>query len=182
MSVESEEGKGSTFTVRVAVGDIDNIEMVTSEPVSEPVVQASLEDDVQLDCHILIVDDRRDVRFLARHFLSDAGATVSEAEDGEVGVAAIKQSLAEGPVFDLVVLDMQMPRLDGYQAAKAMRQVGYTAPIIALTADAMHGDMAHCLEAGCNDYLSKPIDRSEFLMKVKQYLESNERADSSAQK
>jgi len=72
---------------------------------------------------------------------------------------------------DLVILDMQMPNLDGYQSARKFRDLGYRAPIIALTADAMQGDMNKCLQSGCNDYLSKPIDKSAMLKKVFEMLD-----------
>jgi CheY-like chemotaxis protein len=65
---------------------------------------------------------------------------------------------------------MQMPGLDGYSAASRLRALGFDRPIIALTADAMHGDMNRCLESGCNDYLSKPIDREKLLTMVQHYL------------
>ncbi|HRX79237.1 MAG TPA: response regulator, partial [Pirellulaceae bacterium] len=128
---------------------------------------------IALDCRILVVDDRRDVRFLSGKFLRDAGATVSEAEDGELAVAAVAESMSNGDTYDLVLLDMQMPKLDGYGAAKAIRRLGYTNPIIALTADAMQGDMKRCIDSGCNDYLSKPINKALMLTKVKAYVEND---------
>eukprot|EP00913_Durusdinium_trenchii_P028383 g26611.t1 len=171
VGVESEEGEGSTFTVTIAVGDIDNVQWILPEPIPETVPQPLPTETIRLDCQILVVDDRRDVRFLSRKFLGDAGAVVSEAEDGELAVKAVKEALSNGRVFDLIVLDMQMPKLDGYATAKALRELGFTGPIIALTADAMHGDMTRCIEAGCNDYLSKPIDKLELLNKARTHVE-----------
>lgn len=124
-----------------------------------------------IDADILIVDDRRDIRFLSNTFLTKAGARVSEAEDGEVAIRAVQQSLDDDKPYRLILLDMQMPRMDGYETAQQLRRLGFTGPIIALTADAMQGDMHRCLEAGCNDYLSKPIDRQVMLKKVHYYLE-----------
>lgn len=168
---ESEEGKGSTFTVFIAVGNPEATEMVKPRIESEPLIETPEKSFVALDCRILVVDDRRDVRFLSRKFLSDAGADVTEAEDGELAVVAVTESLSNGSTFDLIILDMQMPKLDGYQTAKTLRKLGYTGPIIARTADAMHGDMSKCIEAGCNDYLSKPIDKVELLKKAEAYVE-----------
>ncbi|MFY9253978.1 MAG: response regulator [Fuerstiella sp.] len=127
---------------------------------------------IRLQCPILVVDDQRDVRFLSRRFLSDAGAKVSEAEDGEQAVAMMSKSMEDGCPFDLVVLDMQMPKLDGYETAVQLRALGYTRPIIALTADAMQGDMSRCIASGCNNYLSKPIDKSALLNMIEDYLNS----------
>ena len=115
---------------------------------------------------MLVVDDRRDIRYLSKHILTKSGATVEECEDGLIAVEHMSVSLNEGRVPDLILLDMQMPNLDGYATAKAIRSLGYTGPIVALTADAMQSDMSNCLQAGCNDYLSKPIDRAQLLAKV----------------
>jgi len=78
--------------------------------------------------------------------------------------------MSQGSLFALILLDMQMPRLDGYATATHLRALGYIGPIIALTADAMQGDMSRCLESGCDDYLSKPIDKQKLLEKVVYFL------------
>ncbi len=164
--VESELGKGSTFTVTIATGEIEDARFV--DPVAQTAhdfVYAN-DSDVSLNCRLLVVDDRRDIRFLTKRLLTGAGADVTEAEDGEVAVALVQKGIEDGDGFDLILLDMQMPRLDGYQTAKVLRELGYDKPIIALTADAMQGDMSRCIESGCNDYLSKPIDKTLLLNTV----------------
>jgi two-component system CheB/CheR fusion protein len=123
------------------------------------------------------VDDRRDVRFLSRRLLIKAGATVTEAEDGMEAVEFVKGMKESRTEFDLVLLDMQMPRMDGYQTARILRQLGFSKPIIALTADAMHGDMNRCLESGCDDYLSKPIDSNALLEMVRRHTQNNTATD-----
>ncbi|WP_197454706.1 PAS domain S-box protein [Stieleria varia] len=163
ISVQSELGKGSTFTVSIVIGESQHVSLVnpvadTPEPHSTTSSSA-----VHLSCHVLVVDDRRDIRFLSKRFLTSAGATVDEAEDGEVAIAKVTHAIEQGRPYDLILLDMQMPRLDGYTTAKALRQLGFAEPIIALTADAMQGDMKRCLESGCDDYLSKPIDKTQLL-------------------
>lgn len=170
ISVDSEKDKGSTFTVSIAVGDVGDVELIQPKLTAEPNPDAANTDHIKLDCHILVVDDQRDIRFLSRKFLSDAGAKVSEAEDGELAVVAVSNSLQGGTPFSLVLLDMQMPKLDGYETALQLRSLGYTGPIIALTADAMQGDMSRCIACGCNDYLSKPIDKAALLTMVDDYL------------
>ena len=170
ITLRSEPGRGSTFSFAIATGDMTDIQLI------EPPLDAVEEDsplpgfDRQLKCHVLVVDDRRDVRFLAKHLLTKAGADVTEAEDGRKAVAAIRQMMDGGPAFDLVLLDMQMPRLDGYQTAARLRKMGFRTPIIALTADAMHGDMDRCLSSGCDAYLSKPIDAELLLNMVADYI------------
>ncbi|MFG0263453.1 MAG: response regulator, partial [Novipirellula sp. JB048] len=77
----------------------------------------------------------------------------------------------KGDSYDLILLDMQMPKLDGYQTAERLRRMGCAGPIIALTADAMQGDMPRCIESGCNDYLSKPINKTVMLQMVRHYVD-----------
>ncbi|QDV67992.1 Autoinducer 2 sensor kinase/phosphatase LuxQ [Rosistilla carotiformis] len=173
ISARSTVGVGSTFTVRVATGKIVDSDLVDYDPIDRALETGTTVDaDAMhaLTCHVLIVDDRRDIRFLSRHILTQSGATVDECEDGLVAVEYITQCLTNGDSPDLILLDMQMPKLDGYSTAKEIRALGYSGPIIALTADAMQGDMNKCLEAGCNDYLSKPIDRSIMLQKIAEML------------
>jgi len=117
---------------------------------------------------MLVVDDRRDIRFLSKMLLTKAGATVDECEDGQLAVEHMTDCIDQPNCPDLVLLDMQMPNLDGYETARALRKLGYAGPIIALTADAMQGDMNECIEAGCNDYLSKPIDATLLVQKVEE--------------
>ena len=91
---------------------------------------------------------------------------MNECEDGILALEHVSQCASQNNWPDLILLDMQMPNLDGYSTAKALREHGYTRPIIALTADAMQSDMKRCISAGCDDYLSKPINKTELLLKV----------------
>ncbi|TWU46839.1 chemotaxis protein CheB [Rubripirellula reticaptiva] len=170
ISLESNLGEGSTFVVTIGTGSLDHIDMIDQSSEIDAKHPVSIHDEIRLSCHVLVVDDRRDIRFLSKRFLTAAGATVAEAEDGELAVEAVKKAQEAGKAYDLILLDMQMPKLDGYETAKALRRLGYTGPIIALTADAMQGDMNRCIESGCNDYLSKPIDKRLLLHKVKTYV------------
>ncbi|QDT09266.1 PAS domain S-box protein [Planctomycetes bacterium K23_9] len=164
--VESEVGHGSEFSISISVGDIAGVPMIF--PKKAPTVPQTAVPDhaVVLNSHILIVDDRRDIRFLGKRLLTKAGATVDEAEDGLLAVQYMRNRITDGQTPDLILLDMQMPNLDGYQTAQQIRALGYEGPIIALTADAMQGDMKRCIECGCNDYLSKPIDATRLVKLV----------------
>ena len=157
--VESELGKGSVFTVTIAAEKVSDVALVPSPTDDQLILSSPQSVGLQPGCKILVVDDRRDVRFLSKRLLTDAGAAVTEADNGEVAVATVIAGIERGESFDLILLDMQMPKLDGYATAKVLRKLGYTNPIVAMTADAMQGDMTRCIACGCNDYLSKPIDK-----------------------
>jgi len=108
---------------------------------------------------ILVVEDGVDNQRLIKHFLVKSGATVVAVTDGLEAIEAVAR---EGP-FDLVLMDMQMPNMDGYEATRRLRGTGYAAPIVALTAHAMSDDRERCLSVGCDDYATKPIDWSHLV-------------------
>jgi two-component system, sensor histidine kinase len=78
--------------------------------------------------------------------------------------------------FDLILMDMQMPHMNGYEATRALKQQGYETPIVALTANAMKGDDLKCIDAGCDDYLTKPIDHRELTRIIAKYLPAGQEA------
>ncbi len=168
--VESTVDAGSTFTLTIETGDVCGTRLIQSSDEEQRQADESIVEQIQLDANVLIVDDRRDIRFLSKHIVTKAGGRVAEAEDGLLAIETVIQSAAKGIIFDLILLDMQMPNLNGYETARQLRQLGYVGPIIALTADAMQGDMNKCLEAGCNDYLSKPIDKFAMLQKISEMI------------
>lgn len=166
----SRPGQGSTFWITASTGDLSQVSLV--DPIREMSLGALDPQSVkQLACRVLVVDDRRDVRYLAQHFLEEAGAVVETANDG---LEALEKVAAESKAFDLILLDMQMPKLDGYQCAAQLRERGFRQPIIALTANAMKGDREKCLSAGCDDYVAKPIDGRQLVMTVARHVERNE--------
>jgi PAS domain S-box-containing protein len=169
ISVVSEPGVGSTFTLKLDAGQTP-----TRSALPVPTTNGA-ESAVRLRkaCRLLVVDDRRDIRFLAGRILSSAGAHVEYAENGYEAVQLVESQLASPTLPDLILLDMQMPRMDGYQAAAELRSMGYERPIIALTADAMQGDMDRCLRSGCNAYLSKPIETEKMLRMINEHLSPN---------
>jgi CheY-like chemotaxis protein len=111
-------------------------------------------------CRVLVVEDNPDVRFLVRHLLRSLGANVDSADDGYDGVAKI---LAND--YDGVLMDIQMPKMDGYEAVRRLREANFLKPIVALTAHAMKGERDSCLKAGFSGYIPKPVER-ETLIRV----------------
>jgi len=110
---------------------------------------------------ILLAEDNPDIRLSFSSILELAGATVEGVDDGTEAVA-----LATTRVFDVVVMDVWMPGLDGLESTRRIRRAGHTMPILALTADAMTEQRAECLGAGCDDYLSKPIDHEHLIATI----------------
>ncbi len=111
---------------------------------------------------VLLVEDHAVNRMMVEMMLRKAGVTVTTAEDGRQAVDRAWSAWQEQGGFDLVLMDMQMPVMDGYAATRELRRLGYTGRIVALTANAMTGDRERCIEAGCDDFLSKPVDRTRL--------------------
>ena len=177
IEVQSQLDRGSRFSVWVDTGTLGDVPFARPNPV---VIERD-NADAQADCgandpplksrRILIADDRGEIRFLSKHILTRAGAVVEEAEDGRQCVDVLERMMSEGRVPDAIILDMQMPNMDGYQTAATIRAMGFGGTIIALTADAMQGDMSRCIDAGCDDYLSKPIDAQRMVSLVHQSVQ-----------
>jgi CheY-like chemotaxis protein len=112
--------------------------------------------------HVLLAEDGVDNRRLIVRLLERSGMEVDVAENGRVALEFALSAWREGEPYDLVLMDMQMPEMDGYQATALLRSAGYPGPIVALTAHALASDRERCLAAGCDEYASKPI-RAEGL-------------------
>jgi CheY-like chemotaxis protein len=163
ITVRSEPDRGSTFTLTV----------VATVPGAEPAAPAAVGERGRAEpasparlpsMRVLLAEDTSTVQRLIEAVLRQAGAEVVTVEDGETA----RRTLAEAGerAFDVVVMDMQMPTMDGYEATRALRRDGYEGPIVALTARAEIGDRERCLEAGCDAYMSKPLDPNEFVRLV----------------
>ena len=110
------------------------------------------------NCRILLADDSPDNQQLITFVLHKAGADVELADNGQIALAIALAAQWSGSPFDLILMDMQMPVMDGYEATRKLRSAGYKRPIIAVTAQSMSGDRQKCLDAGCDDYMTEPID------------------------
>ena len=120
---------------------------------------------------ILVAEDTRGIQVLLRQILKGVGAEVDIVEDGQAVIEKLADiEASKAAPYDLLILDMHMPRLSGYDAAREIRRSGKVTPIIALTASALKGDREKCLKCGCDDYLTKPIERQKLLTKITKQL------------
>jgi len=112
---------------------------------------------------VLVAEDGADNRRLIKRLLERVGLDVTFAHDGEQAIKAALGAVEIEQPFDVILMDLQMPRVDGYVATQRLREAGYTGTIIALTAHAMEAERLHCLEVGCDGFETKPIDRQRLL-------------------
>ncbi len=174
VSVVSQCGEGSTFRVLLPlIVPTESAWLTPAEALTalrEPLPRPQISAGPQLTGRILVADDGIDNQRLLRQILTRAGADVTVAENGLEAVRAWQAANLAGCPFALILMDMQMPELDGYQATRRLRELGATIPIIALTAHAMTGDRDLCLQAGCDDYLTKPFERKRLLETLRKRL------------
>lgn len=119
---------------------------------------------------VLLAEDVMASQRLIGLLLRRAGIDVRAVDDGVEAVAAVWDAVAARAPFDVVLMDMQMPRLDGYGATAELRAAGYEGPIVALTAHAMSGERERCLAVGCDDFATKPIDGAKLLATIRRQL------------
>jgi len=161
ISVRSERGKGSVFTFRVAAGRMQWEDDASAQAANTPGPAEA--EETRLDARVLLVEDGPDNQRLISVLLRKAGAEVDLACDGREAIDRAVASRERGEPFDLILMDMQMPGIDGYEATRRLRNLDWAGPILALTAHAMSGDRERCIEAGCDDYATKPIDRASLM-------------------
>jgi len=174
--LSSAPGKGSTFSVTVEAGDLEGVRLLEWPSEAAVSVKTAAPDKTppapRLDGRILLAEDGPDNQRLIAFVLRKAGARVTVAENGQIAHDEALAARDRGEPYDLILMDMQMPVMDGYTATTKLREAGYTGPIVALTAHAMEGDELKCRAAGCDGYLTKPIDRPKFLQAIAQILQS----------
>ena len=164
ITVNSARGAGSTFTITVPSGDLKGVKIFQKpmEIMEGPAAEHQPRDsNILSGLKILLAEDNPDNQEFIRIILTRAGAQVAVAENGRV---AVDKALAE--FFDVILMDINMPEMDGYEATRLLRSRGYDRPILALTANVMAEDRQRCLAAGYNDHLGKPVDRAQMLLTI----------------
>lgn len=174
ITATSAPGQGSTFTLVVGTGPLNDVKFLEGLGITNsPAAVSASTDTVNLaGKNILLVEDGIDNQRLLMHHLTKAGGTVQLAENGKLALDAYEAAMRSGTPFDLILMDMQMPEMDGYTATAELRKRGTLIPIVALTAHALTGDRERCLAAGCNDYATKPVKKLTLLRMCDQWINS----------
>jgi signal transduction histidine kinase/FixJ family two-component response regulator len=169
--VRTAEGEGSEFLLDLPLHVSEQSSWVkTLEPSKPAAVETNTA--IQLEGRILLAEDGPDNQRLISLLLRKAGATVEIAGHGGIALDMLARAQQLGQPFDLLLTDMQMPEMDGYTLASMVRERGDALPVIALTAHAMAGDARRCLDAGCHDYATKPIEKAKLLRVVQRWLQT----------
>jgi PAS domain S-box-containing protein len=156
----SQTDNGSQFVITLGV----QIPSETARETEVSAPQGLAEDQLPNQGKVLIVDDAPDNRMLIQHYVSRLGYSADTAETGR---EAVERALNED--FDVILMDVQMPEMDGFEAVRELRQQSYHKPIVALTAHTMKGDREKCLEGGFDDFLGKPVDRDQLRRSLERY-------------
>jgi PAS domain S-box-containing protein len=168
ITVRSQMGSGTAFTVTIDIGALDGVKMLDPEEAKKVGVKNVKEGkshQVLRPGRILVVDDAEENRDLLSLVLQQFGVNVTSADNAPDAV-----TLALREPFDVILMDMQMPVMDGYTAARTLRGQGYTGPVIAVTAHAMKSDEDKCLAAGCSGFLTKPVDFDKLYQTLREIL------------
>jgi CheY-like chemotaxis protein len=169
LTYAANEGAGSTFRLVIPTGPLDGVAWVRD-------LQSGVEDSAKgrrlgpaaarLDARVLVAEDFEENRKLITRLLQSAGAEVRGAEDGRQAVAMAKAAWEAGNPFDVVLMDVEMPEVDGIEATQTLRAQGYEGAIVALTAHAFDAQRAKCLEAGCDGFVTKPVTKMDLVTAV----------------
>jgi len=176
ITVSSIPGRGSTFTLTVQTGPLDGVSLLDNFTEATGQMKeddaATMDQPMMLDCRILLAEDVLVNQVLITKMLEKVGANVQSVENGLQAYDEALLALKTGNPYDVILMDIQMPVMDGYTATKRLREADYKGPIIALTAHAMAGDEERCLEAGCDDFATKPVDRQKLIETIAQHLDA----------
>lgn len=163
--VTSELRKGSKFSLTTEAEILEGTAYFDhlSDIRQASETSSSAKREYKLPYRILLAEDGPDNQRLISFHLRRAGANLTIAQNGQEAIDNVLSAEEQGEPYDLILMDMQMPVLDGYSASRRLRQMGCQLPIIALTAHAMSQDREKCIEAGCNEFSTKPIQRDNLL-------------------
>jgi PAS domain S-box-containing protein len=172
IDVESTIGKGTVFTVQIPVGSLDGVDMIDN-PEEEMAFSKSktsdkILDEIKLIGKVLLAEDTPANRKIINYILGELGLEVETVIDGREACQAVRER-----DFDLVLMDLHMPIMDGMEATKQIRTFNQEIPIIALTADAMRQTQQECKEGGFSGFASKPIIYKELVEELSKYLETD---------
>jgi CheY-like chemotaxis protein len=161
-------GFGSTFKVTIQTERSEfTTDQAHAQTESATLIQQPINKELS-GLRILIAEDTPDQALLIKLLLTNLGAQVETAENGQDAV-----NMALHNDYTIVLMDMQMPILDGYQATATLRDKGFRRPVLALTAQAMKTDIRKCLDSGCSGHLSKPFSRETLVTAIRECLHAN---------
>ena len=172
ITVKSQRHKGSQFTVSIAAGNINQDNFVNALPERETTGPIKKQTRKILNGSILLAEDNVDNQRLFNMYISRTGARLVIANNGAEAV-----DIANNQHFDLILMDKLMPVMGGMEAVQELRDTGYKKPIVALTANATQQDREECLRAGCDDFLTKPVDVAKFMSILEKYLPASTKSD-----
>jgi len=165
IQVDSEKDKGTVFAISIAAGLVGDLQSLEELELNKAVYSNVDKLDAKLSGHVLLADDVLENQKLITHYVKGMGATIDVANNGKEAV-----QLALSHAYDLVLMDIRMPVMDGFAAVKTLRENGYQVPIISLSANNMANDIAKYKEAGFNEAAAKPIVRRSFKQLLSKYL------------
>lgn len=168
IEVASEPQKGSTFSFYITPEFDGAPSFITEMPGDEAAAVQHQQKQIKLTGRVLFADDALDNRRLVDHLLRKVGVETVLVEDGQ---QAIDTALSDE--FDLILLDVQMPNVDGLSAARALRQAGLRTPIVSLSAGAMTSDVLKAIDAGCSMHLAKPFTKESFMGMLQKFLNND---------
>ncbi len=168
LEASSIPGRGSTFSFWVALKPAAG-SSIAARPKQTP--SATWQIGIRLEGRrILVVEDNPSNQQLLARILDRVGARLVAAENGRVAVEAVRTAIEEGRQFDGILMDMQMPVMDGYAATVEIRNLGFRGPVVAVTADTSEKARKNSLAAGCDEYLTKPVDRNQLITILERHM------------